>query len=195
MNDREKWRERVGDIRACGSTWWWWSVSLLSQCSHYYWHGGSFKVPRFCQFSSLLLLWWLLYSLWVFHWILSDGKSLQVSRTLLSIQADLDYAVVWMVSILHRIFNSFSHSSKPFGSVLSALITIGIPDIRMFHIFLILWQGLSICSFFSLLVLLCDQLEWQNPLYGKPHLSLLSLLNSIRPGLLVCIKLSFGISI
>ena len=24
MNDREKWRERVRNIRACGTTWWWW---------------------------------------------------------------------------------------------------------------------------------------------------------------------------
>ena len=24
MNDREKWRERVKNIRACGTTWWWW---------------------------------------------------------------------------------------------------------------------------------------------------------------------------
>ena len=24
MNDREKWRERVRDIRASGTTWWWW---------------------------------------------------------------------------------------------------------------------------------------------------------------------------
>ena len=24
MNDREKWRERVRDIRASGATWWWW---------------------------------------------------------------------------------------------------------------------------------------------------------------------------
>ena len=24
MNDREKWRERVGDIRESGMTWWWW---------------------------------------------------------------------------------------------------------------------------------------------------------------------------
>ena len=24
MNDREKWRERIRDIRACGTTWWWW---------------------------------------------------------------------------------------------------------------------------------------------------------------------------
>ena len=24
MNDRDKWRERVRDIHACGTTWWWW---------------------------------------------------------------------------------------------------------------------------------------------------------------------------
>ena len=34
------------------------------------------------------------------HWILSDIKSLQVSGTLLSILADLNNAVVWMVSII-----------------------------------------------------------------------------------------------
>ena len=28
MNDREKWRERVRDIRAGGATWWWWWQSL-----------------------------------------------------------------------------------------------------------------------------------------------------------------------
>ena len=26
MNDREKWRERVRDIRASGTTWWWWKL-------------------------------------------------------------------------------------------------------------------------------------------------------------------------
>ena len=28
MNDREKWQERVRDIRASGTTWWWWSLVL-----------------------------------------------------------------------------------------------------------------------------------------------------------------------
>ena len=28
MDDREKWRERVVDIRTCGMTWWWWWWSL-----------------------------------------------------------------------------------------------------------------------------------------------------------------------
>ena len=29
MNDREKWRERVRDIRAGGTTWWWWWLVTL----------------------------------------------------------------------------------------------------------------------------------------------------------------------
>ena len=37
MNDREKWRERVRDIRATSTTWWWWwwqliSVAKLTRC-------------------------------------------------------------------------------------------------------------------------------------------------------------------
>ena len=28
MNDREKWRERVRDIRAGGTTWWWWYIYI-----------------------------------------------------------------------------------------------------------------------------------------------------------------------
>ena len=30
MNDREKWQERVRDIRACDTTWWWWCNWLKS---------------------------------------------------------------------------------------------------------------------------------------------------------------------
>ena len=32
MNDREKWRERVRDIRASGTTWWWWWWNYLKMC-------------------------------------------------------------------------------------------------------------------------------------------------------------------
>ena len=39
MNDREKWRERVRDIRAGGTTWWWWwcqpvSAYRIVNCVH-----------------------------------------------------------------------------------------------------------------------------------------------------------------
>ena len=37
MNDREKWRERVKDIRATSTTWWWWwYVSVLYYIKLYY---------------------------------------------------------------------------------------------------------------------------------------------------------------
>ena len=32
MNDREKWRERVRDIRAGGATWWWWHDYMINIC-------------------------------------------------------------------------------------------------------------------------------------------------------------------
>ena len=32
MNDREKWRERVRDIRASGTTWWWFKEEWLLLC-------------------------------------------------------------------------------------------------------------------------------------------------------------------
>ena len=38
--------------------------------------------------------------LMVFQGVLGDSKSLQISKTLLSIRADLNNAVVWMVSIV-----------------------------------------------------------------------------------------------
>ena len=46
MNDREKWQERVRDIRVCGTTWWWWwwywlyldFVLISSKITLLYWH-------------------------------------------------------------------------------------------------------------------------------------------------------------
>ena len=51
----------------------------------------------------------------VFHWSLSDSKSPQVSRTLLSILAVLNNAVVWMVPTCPPVYKSsfpFSYCSK-----------------------------------------------------------------------------------
>ena len=71
----------------------------------------------------------------VFHWILSDSKSPKVSRTLLSILALFNNAVVWMVST--RL--PTSKSSRPFNNplviVLKAPITIGTIVTFMFHSF------------------------------------------------------------
>ena len=49
----------------------------------------------------------------VFHWSLSDSKSSQVSRTLLSILAVFNNAVVWMVSTRPPT----SKSSRPFNNL------------------------------------------------------------------------------
>ena len=68
----------------------------------------------------------------VFHWSLSDSKSPQVSRTLLSILAVLGNAFIWIVSTRPPI----SKSSRPFNNSLvivpKATITIGTN--RHFHV-------------------------------------------------------------
>ena len=71
----------------------------------------------------------------VFHWSLSDSKSPQVSRTLLSILAVLNNVVVWMVSTRPLTSKSFSPFNSPLVTVTSAPITIGIIVTFMFHIF------------------------------------------------------------
>ena len=50
------------------------------------------------------------------HWSLSDSKSPRVSWTFLSILADLNCIVVWMVSILPLTSNSTTLFSDSFGT-------------------------------------------------------------------------------
>ena len=69
------------------------------------------------------------------HWSLSDNKSPQVSRTLLSILADLNYAVIWMVSTRPVISKSSSPCTNPLVTVPRAPITISIIVTFMFHSF------------------------------------------------------------
>ena len=71
----------------------------------------------------------------VFHWNLSDSKSPQVSRTLLSILAVLNNAVVWMVSTRPQTSKSSSPFSNPLVTVPNAPITIGIIVTCMFQSF------------------------------------------------------------
>ena len=71
----------------------------------------------------------------VFHWSLSDSKSPQVPKTLLSILAVLNNAVVWMVSTRPPTSQSSSPSSNPLVTVPNAPIIIGIIVICMFHWF------------------------------------------------------------
>ena len=70
----------------------------------------------------------------VFHWSLSESKSLQVS-TILGILTDISNAVVWMVTPHPPIFSSSSSFPKCLGVVPRARIIIGITVIFMFHNF------------------------------------------------------------
>ena len=79
----------------------------------------------------------------VFHWSLSDSKSPRVPRTVLCILADLNNAVVWMMSTRPLIFKSSSPCTNPLVPVPSALITIGITVTFMFHSF---FSSLAFCS-------------------------------------------------
>ena len=86
----------------------------------------------------------------VFHWSLSDSKSPQVSRTLLSILAVLNNAVIWMVSTRPPISKSSSPFSNPLVTVPNAPITIGIIFTCMFHSFFSSLARSRYLSFFSL---------------------------------------------
>ena len=105
----------------------------------------------------------------IFYWSLSDSKSPQVSRTLLSILANLNIAVVWMVSTRPHISKSSGPFTKHLNIVPSAPITTGITITFMSHkfSFLVLWPGLCIyLSFRSLLILLCGLPGRQSSLFS-----------------------------
>ena len=86
----------------------------------------------------------------VFHWSLSDCKSPQISRSFLSILANLNNAVVWMVSTHPLISKSSSPYTNPFVTVPSATITIGVTVTFTFHRFFSSQARLKYLSVFSL---------------------------------------------
>ena len=53
MNDREKWRERVRDIRAGGTRWWWWYIYIKASLSK---DDGTLLIIFNYNFSSLLFV-------------------------------------------------------------------------------------------------------------------------------------------
>ena len=100
----------------------------------------------------------IIYSFQVLTPALADGFSLdfkrqQVSsslRTFLSILANLNNAVVWMVSTCPPISKSSSPFTNLLGIVPSAPITISTAVTLIFHsFFLVLRQGLDIISLFA----------------------------------------------
>ena len=63
MNDREKWRERVRDIRASGTTWWWWwwlfvnKLDKWVECSPMVWET---RVQSHIELYQRLEKWYLM---------------------------------------------------------------------------------------------------------------------------------------
>ena len=124
----------------------------------------------------------------VFHWSLSDSKSPQVPRNLLSILAVLNNAVVWMVSTRPPTSKSSSPLSNPLVTVPNAPITIGIIVTCMFHSFFSSLARSRYLSFFShSFSFILRQLELQSRLFCKFSLFLLII---IKSGLLAEIRWS-----
>ena len=124
----------------------------------------------------------------VFHWSLSDSRSPHVSRTLLSILAVLNNAVVWMVST--RPPNS--KSSSPFSNLLvtvpNAPITIGIIVTCMFHSF---FNSLARSRYLSLFSHFFNFILWSAGTAKSTILHVLVfLLNIIKSGRLAGIRWS-----
>ena len=86
----------------------------------------------------------------VSHWSLSDSKSPQVSRTLLSILADLNKAAVWIVSSRPLISKSSTPCINLLVTVPKVPITIDIAVTFMFHSFFNSLARSRYLSFFSL---------------------------------------------
>ena len=67
----------------------------------------------------------------VFHWSLSDSESPQVSRFIFSILADLNNAVVWMVSTCHLNSKSSCPIINPLVTVSLQLVTVPLQLVKM----------------------------------------------------------------
>ena len=125
----------------------------------------------------------------VFHWSLSDSKSSQVSRSLLSILADLNNVVVWIVATRPVISKSTSPCTNPLVTLPRAPITIGITVTFMFHSFFFFpWQGPSFRFLWILFYALPGE---QSPQFGKFSFFLL---NITRSGCLAEIRWSVCMS-
>ena len=105
--------------------------------------------------------WWFFSEDWV------TANLLNSSRTLLSIQADLNNAIVWMVSSHLLISKSSSPGTNPLMIAPKTPITIYINITFRFHSFFNSLARSSYLSFRFLSVLPCDQPEWKSPLFGS----------------------------
>ena len=125
----------------------------------------------------------------VFYWSLSDSKSPQVSRILLSIPAVLNNAVIWMVSTRPPTSKSSSPFSNPLFTVLNAPITISVIVTCMFHSF---FNSLARSRYLSLFSHSFSFIRWSAGTAKSTILPVIFvfLLIIIKSGLLVGIRWS-----
>ena len=119
----------------------------------------------------------------VSHWSLSDSKSPQVSRTLLSILAELNNVVGWMVSTCPLVSMSSNPFNNPLVTALSPPITIGITVTFMFHSF---FSSVAWSRYLSFFTLVYGQPGQQSPQVCK--FSFLLLLTILRSSYLAKIR-------
>ena len=122
----------------------------------------------------------------VFHWTLSDSNSHEVFQTLLSILADINNAVVWMVSARPLISKSSSPGINSLVTVPRAPITIGINVTFMFQCF---FQFPSKVEVFILLFTFF-QFFLVVSRYSKVHIFASSLFCWLLLGLVVWVRLN-----
>ena len=115
----------------------------------------------------------------VFHWSLSDSKSLQLSRTHLRILTVLSNAVVWIVSTRPPTSKSSRPFNNPFVIVPKAPIKIGTIVTFMFHSFFNSLARSRCLSFFS--DLFCDPSGQQSRQFRKCSFFLLIIIRSGLP--------------
>ena len=107
----------------------------------------------------------------VFHGSLRNWKSLQVSWTILSILANLNNAVVCMVSF-HSIYKSFSPCINPLGTILSMSFTFDITITFIFHSFFSFLARSTYLFLFSLSFSFpCGLLEQQSSQFSRFYFS------------------------
>ena len=89
----------------------------------------------------------------VFHLSLSDNKSFQVSRTILSILADFDGAEIWMVSTCPLVSKSCSPFTNLLGLFRVHQLQLVSPSLLCSIVFLVLYQGLGTYLYFRFLLI------------------------------------------
>ena len=124
----------------------------------------------------------------VFHWSLSNSKSPQVSRTLLSILTVLNNAVVWLVSTRPPTSKSASFFNSPLVTVPNAPITISVIVTFMFHSFFQFPCKVEVLILLFTFFQFYSVVSWDSKVDN--FASSLFLLITVRSGLLVEIRWS-----